>query len=153
MPQQHLRFEPFIAAPREQVFAYFADHERFGRLWPGRTRRILDAADPAQPNGLGSVREVQLWLARLEETITAFVPGELIEYRLTRGGALRNHKGSLRFESVPGGTKLVYDIEFDGRLPLVGGLVAGYLCASFRRGIFRVVEEITGASSRSRACD
>lgn len=154
MPQQHLRFEPFFAAPRPQVFAYFADHARFGRLWPGRTRRVRAGDDPAQPDGLGSVREIRMWPARFEETVTAFVPDELIEYRLTRGGALRNHRGRLQFESVPGGTKLVYDIEFDSRLPLIGGLVARFLYTSFRRGIYRVIEEITGVPPpKARACD
>ena len=58
LPQQTVRFEQFFAAPRPAVFAYFADHEKFGRLWPGRTRRMKDAAG-ADPNGLGSVREIR----------------------------------------------------------------------------------------------
>ncbi|MGQ0619279.1 MAG: SRPBCC family protein [Panacagrimonas sp.] len=145
MSKQQLRFEQFFAAPRSEVFAYFADHERFGRLWPGRTRRIHSAADPGEPNGLGSVREIRLWPIRLEETITGFTPGQVIEYQITRGGMLRKHHGCLRFESVAGGTKLAYDIRFDCPVPLMGGVIAGVLCASFRRGIPRVVDDISAA--------
>lgn len=147
MPQQQLRFEQFFAAPPERVFAYFADHERFGRLWPGRTRRIRAATDPAEPNGLDSVREIRLWPVRFEETITGFTPGQMIEYRITRGAAIRKHRGCLRFESVAGGTKLAYEISFDCAVPLMGGVIAGILCASFRRGIHRVIEDISATQT------
>jgi uncharacterized protein YndB with AHSA1/START domain len=102
MAQQTVRFEQFFAAPRERVFAYFADHERFGRLWPGRTRRVRDAADAAQPNGLGSVRETRAAGSAFEETITAFEPPARIEYRVTRGSPIKNHLGRLAFAEVEG---------------------------------------------------
>lgn len=143
MAEQSVRFEQFFAAPREPVFAWFAQHENFGLLFPGRTKRIQASADPAEPNGLGSVREVRIGLVRLEETITRFEPPSCIEYRVTRGWPVRNHLGRLRFEAVPGGTLLEYVIEFDSRLPFAGGLVAGSLCASWRSGVQRAVEAIS----------
>jgi uncharacterized protein YndB with AHSA1/START domain len=142
MPQQSVRFEQFFAAPRERVFAWFADHETFGRLWPGRTRRIHESADASEPNGLGSVREVRAGGMAFEETITAFDPPSHIEYRITRGGPIKNHRGELRFTAVDGGTKLDYTIEFDPRVPLTGGLIASVLCTSFQRGIGRAVDDL-----------
>lgn len=142
---QSVRFEQFFAAPREQVFSWFSRHENFGKLFPGRTRRIKDSEDPADPNGLGSVREVRIGLVRLEETITRFERPGCIEYRVTRGWPVRNHLGRLSFESVAGGTQLEYTISFESRIPFAGNLVAGSLCASWRRGVSRAVEAISGA--------
>lgn len=142
MPQQTVRFEQFFARPREQVFAWFADHEKFGRIWPGRTRRVQASADPAHPNGLGSVREIRSAGLIFEETVTAFEPPSLIEYRVTRGGPIRNHLGRLRFSEVEGGTRLDYTIEFDPKIPLTGGLIASVLCTSWHRGVQRAIEDL-----------
>ena len=146
MPQQTVRFEQFFAAPRERVFAWFADHEQFGRIWPGRTRRIRESPDPREPNGLGSVREIRSGGLTFEETITAFEAPARIEYRITRGSPIRNHRGELRFAEVSGGTKLDYTIEFDPKLPLTGGLIASILCASWHRGVSRAVEGLASAA-------
>ena len=143
MPQQRVRFEQFFAAPRARVFEYFADHEKFGRLWPGRFRRIQESADPANPNGLGSVREIRNAGMTFEETITGFEPPARIEYRITRGGPIKNHQGRLNFSEVPGGTQLEYTIEFDPRLPLTGGLIASILCASWHRGVSRAIDDLS----------
>lgn len=143
MPQQRVRFEQFFAAPRARVFEYFADHERFGRIWPGTFRRTQVSADPVNPNGLGSVREIRTAGLAFEETITGFEPPSGIEYRITRGGPLKNHVGRLEFSDVPGGTKLLYTIEFDPRIPLTGGLLASVLCASWQRGVSRAIDDLS----------
>ena len=142
MPQQTVRFEQFFAAPRDKVFAWFADHDKFGRIWPGKTRRIHESPDPREPNGLGSVREIRSGGLTFEETVTGFDVPERIEYRITKGGPIKNHRGELRFSEVEGGTRLDYVIEFDPKLPLTGGLIASILCTSFQRGIPRAVEDL-----------
>lgn len=143
--EQSVRFDQFFAAPRERVFAWFARPENVGQLFPGRTRRLHPAQDPVHPDGVGAVREVRVGPVRLEETITRYEPPSLIEYRVTRGWTIRQHIGCLRFEEVPGGTQLEYVIRFQSRLPLAGGLVAGSLCASWRRGVQRAIEGIAAA--------
>lgn len=142
MPQQTVRFEQFFAAPRDKVFAWFADHEKFGRIWPGTTRRIQESADPREPNGLGSVREIRTGGMTFEETIVGFDAPERIAYRITRGSPIKNHRGELVFTQVEGGTKLSYVIEFDPKVPLTGGLIASVLCTSFHRGINRAIEDL-----------
>ncbi|HUS25056.1 MAG TPA: SRPBCC family protein [Candidatus Binatia bacterium] len=144
MAQQQVRFEQFFAAPRERVFEYFADHERFGRIWGGRFTRIRNGA--AEPNGLGSVREIRTRGMRFEETIVAFERPSLIEYAISRGSPIRNHRGSIRFEAVPGGTKVEYTIRFDPKLALTGGLIAGILCATWHAGVHRAVEDLAQAA-------
>ena len=142
MPQQTVRFEQFFTAPRERVFAWFADHEKFGRIWPGRTRRVQDSADGANVNGLGSVREVRSSGMAFEETITVFEPPERIEYQITKGGPIKNHRGEMNFAEIEGGTRLDYTIEFDPKIPFTGGLIASVLCASWHRGVQKAVTDI-----------
>lgn len=143
--EQSVRFEQFFAAPREQVFAWFSHPENVGQLFPGRMRRLRPADDPGHPDGAGSVREVRMGPVRLEETITRYEPPVFIEYRVTHGWAIRHHVGCLRFEAVPGGTRLEYVIRFQSRVPFAGSLVAGALCASWRRGVQRAVDAIAAA--------
>lgn len=143
MPQQRVRFEQFFAAPRGKVFGYFADHERFGRIWPGSFRRTQVSADPKNPDGLGSIREIRTAGMSFEETITGFEPPSHIEYRITRGGPIKNHVGRLVFSDVPGGTKLDYTIEFEPKIPFTGGLVASVLCASWQRGVQRAIDDLS----------
>jgi len=146
MPQQTVRFEQFFAAPRDKVFAWFADHEKFGRIWPGSTRRVQDSADGANVNGLGSVREIRSAGQVFEETITAFEPPERIEYKVTKGSPIKNHRGEIRFTAVEGGTRLDYTIEFDPKIPLTGGLIASIVCAQWHRGVAKAVADIARAA-------
>jgi uncharacterized protein YndB with AHSA1/START domain len=142
MPQQTVRFEQFFAAPRAKVFAWFADHEKFGKIWPGQTKRVQASADAAEPNGLGSVREMHTGGSVFQETIVKFDPPSLIEYRVTKGSPIKNHLGRMVFTDTEGGTKLDYTIEFDPKIPFTGGLIASVLCTGWRRGVHKAVEGI-----------
>lgn len=143
MPQQTVKFEQFFAAPRAVVFAWFADHEKFGKVWPGRTRRIQASADAANPNGLGSVRQIASGGSVFEETITRFEPPAVIEYKVTKGGPIKNHVGRMIFSDTDGGTRLDYTIEFDPKIPFTGGIIASVLCAAWHRGVNKAVEGLT----------
>jgi uncharacterized protein YndB with AHSA1/START domain len=115
--------------PRENAFALFSDHARFGSLWSGQFQRIRDASRGDDPNGFGSIREIVLPIPglRIEETVTRFEPPALIEYRVTRGGPVKNHLGRITFTPVPDGTRVRYTIRFDPRLPGTGLLLASTL--------------------------
>ena len=149
---QSARFEQFFAAPQETVFAWFAQHRNVARLFGGR---LVDtcpapAADSAPDSdaalGVGSVRVVRLGMIRLEEAITGFEPAQCIEYRVVRGWPIREHLGRMRFAAVDGGTQLVHTVEFEVAVPGLGGLIAGLMCASWRRNIHHAVDAISGAT-------
>ncbi len=146
MPEHKITLEhEFLASP-EQVFDYFADHEKFGRLWPAKIRRIKTGE--SEPNGIGSVREIRVGPVRLEETIVSFRRPELLEYRVTRGGPLKNHLGHIEFHrSDSGGTRIFYTIEYDGRFPLVGGLIGKQLRRDWTQGVSRVEQELAPLAS------
>lgn len=142
MSKHQVKFEQFFAAPRARVFAYFSDHEKFGRIWGGKFRRIKDAEGAKDPNGLGSVREIRAFGLKFEETIVKYQAPSVIEYTITRGGPIKNHLGHIAFTEVAGGTQVAYTISFDPRLPLTGRLLGGVLCAAWHKGVDRAVREI-----------
>lgn len=127
-----VHFQANTSAPRETVFAFFADHDRFGTLFappfaarPGALiRRVAEAPEGDDPNGLGSVRAVRLkGLTLLEEVIVGYEPDQMIEYTATRG-PIRNHLGRIVLEEDGrGGTHIDYRIWLDGKLPGLGALL------------------------------
>lgn len=145
MSQQQLRMEQFFAAPREKVFAYFADHEKLSRVWGGGFKRVKDSADRKDPNGLGSVREIRSKGIRFEETIVTYDKPAVIEYTVSKGGPIKNHLGRMEFHAVDGGTQLIYTIRFEPKIPLTGGLFAGLICGSWHSGVHRAVKDIAKA--------
>lgn len=137
-----LHFSEDIAAPRAAVFAFFADHERFGTIFapsfaskPGQILRRTRAAEGDDPNGLGSVRAARLGpFTLLEEVIVSYRPQELIEYTATKG-PIRDHLGRIEFsDNADGGTHIEYRIWLEGRLPGVGRFIAAQLNAAWKRG-------------------
>jgi uncharacterized protein YndB with AHSA1/START domain len=143
MPSQQVRFRQFFAAPPAEVFAYFADHEQNGRIWARRARRIQDGEDPAEPNGLGSVRELKGPGPAFEERIVAFEPPRRIEYEISRGSPLKNHRGVIVLAEAAGGTEVAYSIGFDPKLPGTGALFARWLRYSWTRGVKRAVADLS----------
>jgi uncharacterized protein YndB with AHSA1/START domain len=143
--KNQVRFEQYFAAPRAKVFAWFGDHEKLQGVWGGRFRRIKDATEGKNPNGLGSVREIKLGFSSFEETIVKFQPPSVIEYSVTRGGPIKNHLGRMVFSDADNGTKLDYTISFDPKLPFTGWLIARILSGQWCKGVNRAVKEIAGA--------
>lgn len=146
MPSQQVRFQQVFPASQADVFGYFADHENVGRIWAGRARRIKEGQDPAEPNGLGSVRAVAGTGPTFEETILVFERPRRIEYAISRGSPFRNHRGVIVFDEAAGGTKVEYAIAFDPKIPLTGGLFARWLAFTWKRGAKRAAADISTAA-------
>lgn len=125
MPQHEVRIHETIQAPRDQVFAFFADHEKFATLFGGTCKRIKDGSD--EPNGLGSVRRLGPGPLSFDETIVTFDKPARIEYQVTRGSPIKNHLGSINFMSVGETTQVDYVIHFDAKIPGTGGFIAWLL--------------------------
>lgn len=135
MAQQRIEVEQSFVFPVERVFAYLSEHENLAPLFGAKVRRLNDGQTCR--NGLGSARELRVSvLPPFVETVTDYRENELIEYRITRGSPLKNHVGTMRFSATPGGgSRLHYTIVFDGRLPLVAGLIKPGLEKSVRQGL------------------
>lgn len=138
MATYRIEIDETFDVPRAQVFALFADHERFGKLLGAPVRRIRDS-DQADPNGVGSIRKIGIGPIGLKETVITFEPGSLIEYTISSMSPIRHHLGQIRFdETADGRTRVLYRISFEDIVPYTGKLVSSALEKVIRKGIRRV---------------
>ena len=120
--------------PVEQLYDYLAEHENLGPLFGAKVRRVRDG--DTSRNGAGSVRALRVGpLPEFHETVTAAVPCERIEYRITRGGILKDHRGVMTFRPDGPGSVLHYVIEFGAKLPGLDRVVKPVLVRSLRQGL------------------
>ena len=121
----------------DKLFDFLSDHENLELIFaPAKIQRIKEGKD--SPNGVGSTRNMKIAPA-FHETVTRVVPNELIEYTITKGSPLKNHKGVMRFSDTgTGGSRLDYTIEFEGKLPLIGPIIKAGLDQGIRRGLNRL---------------
>lgn len=138
MATHTIEIDETFDAPRQRVFALFADHNLFGKLLGAPVKRIRDS-DQADPNGIGSVRKIGIGPIGIEETVTSFEPESLIEYAISSFSPVRNHYGRIRFSSPSKNTTRVqYTVYFEDSVPLTGALVRSALNQALRRGMRRV---------------
>jgi uncharacterized protein YndB with AHSA1/START domain len=129
--------------PVEQVFAYLAEHENLAPVFGAKIRRLNDGTDGTR-NGTGSAREMRVGpLPPFVETNVEVVPNELIRYRITKGGILKDHEGALRFTSRGDGSHLDWTITFDGKAPGIGPIVK----AKLTRDVSRAMRKLAATGS------
>jgi uncharacterized protein YndB with AHSA1/START domain len=132
---ERVLIERRLASSPELLFEFLAEHEHLGLLFGGEVTRVRDGSD-GHRNGVGSTRRLKPpLLPSLDETVTEFVPHELIRYRISRGSPLRDHEGVMRFAPDGTGTDFRYEITFRGALPGVGPIVAAMLRRDISRGL------------------
>jgi len=137
-----VRVERTIRAPIERVFDLLSDHAGYTRFRGITGAELLREGEPA-PNGLGALRKVDVGPIKFEEEITAFEPPTRMDYLILKVNIPLEHEGaSLRFESAPEGTVVVWTSTFGMRVPLAGGLAAAAFGWRLRRGFIRVLGDV-----------
>jgi uncharacterized protein YndB with AHSA1/START domain len=132
---QRLIFDHDYALPPERVFDFFAEHENLADIFGARITRLKNGTD-GHRNGVGSARELKVGPAPpFEETVTEFVPSELIAYEITKGSPLKGHHGEMRFTEEGGKTHLHYEISFASKIPGVDFIVAQGLKKNVAKGL------------------
>lgn len=127
-----------FSLPPARVFAYLAEHENLESVFGARITRLRDGTDGTR-NGVGSVRQLKIGpLPPFEETVTEIVEDELIRYRISRGGVLRDHHGEMRFSPKGTGTHLHYEIGFRGVVPGLDRVIAPGLKRTIVKGLGQV---------------
>jgi uncharacterized protein YndB with AHSA1/START domain len=109
-----------FTAPVDAVFAYLSEHENLGAIFPGTKITRLSEGEDGHRNGVGSARDMRIGPGpSFVESVTEFVPGERIVYKITGGiTPLRDHVGIQVFSPTPaGGTHLDYRIRIATLLP------------------------------------
>jgi hypothetical protein len=123
--------------PVDELFAYMSEQENLEPLFGAKIRRLSDGTDGTR-NGAGASRELRVGpLPGFVETNVEVIPHELIRYRITRGGVLKNHEGVMRFSPNGTGSRLDYTIDFEGKAPGIGPLVKAVLTRNIRAGLRR----------------
>lgn len=126
--------------PVAELYAHLSEHENLEGLFGARIRRLNDGTDGTR-NGVGSARELKVGpLPAFVETNTEVVPEELIRYRITKGGVLKDHEGIMRFSPRGSGSHLDYTIDFDGKLPGIGPVVKRMLTRNVSTALRRLAE-------------
>ena len=135
MGQQRIEIDMDFDIPVDRLFAFLSEHENLEAIFkPARIKRLTDGQGAR--NGVGSSRELRILLTSpFVETVTAYRENELIEYRITQGSPLKNHKGAMFFRPKPQGAHMHYSIVFEGKLPFVGALIKPGLEMAIRRGL------------------
>jgi len=124
---QRVHVIQYFPQPVEEVFAHLSEQENLEPLFGCKIKRLSDGSDGTR-NGAGASRELKVGpLPGFVETNIEVVPNELIRYRITRGGVLKNHEGVMRFSPNGTGSRLEYTIDFDGKAPGVGPAVKAML--------------------------
>jgi uncharacterized protein YndB with AHSA1/START domain len=124
---QRVHVIQYFPQPVEEVFTHLSEQENLEPLFGCKIKRLSDGSDGTR-NGAGASRELKVGpLPGFEETNIEVVPNELIRYRITKGGVLKNHEGVMRFSPNGSGSRLEYTIEFDGKAPGVGPAVKAML--------------------------
>lgn len=135
---QRLIFDQSYAQPPEQVFNYLADHENLGDVFGAKVTQIKDGTD-GHRGGVGSVRELKVGpTPPFQETITEFVPNELIVYEISKGTPLKDHHGEMRFTAEGTGTHLHYEISFGSVIPGLAFIVAQGLKRNIPKGLAQI---------------
>jgi uncharacterized protein YndB with AHSA1/START domain len=141
MRAHHVHVEHQFDKPPELVFAHLAEHENLAKVFGAKIERVRDG-DGGERNGVGSIRRLQIGpLPPFEETITEFVPGERIVYRITKGSPLRGHVGVMTFSPASGGTRFVYDIRLASPVPGLAVIVHAALTRSITKSLASVDAE------------
>jgi uncharacterized protein YndB with AHSA1/START domain len=119
MGEQHIKIKQLFNAPVDTIFSLLTDHETFGQVINAKIKRVVDSPDENK-NGLGSVRRINAFPApAFEETVITFEPNQLMEYVVSKGSPIKNHKGRMEFSDEQGKTRLNYTIDFKPKLPFI----------------------------------
>jgi len=141
MGRQHIEIQQSFNAPVETIFNLLTDHESFGNVLATKIKRVVDSQEENK-NGVGSVRRITSFpVPAFEETVITFKPNHLMEYVVSKGSPIKNHKGRMEFSENGGKTKLHYTIYFEPKLPFA--LLGSVLKQAIEKPIRKSLEELT----------
>ena len=137
---ERVRITHVFASDPATVFEKLAEHENLAPVFGATITRVKDGE--TSRNGAGSVRRLKIGpLPAFEETTTKAEPNSLIEYRISKGGVLRGHWGRQELSpTADGGTRLVYTIGFDSKIPGTSGMIAKTLTKAITSGLSRLCD-------------
>ncbi len=135
MAKQQITITQYFNVPIETVFTALTDHNNFGKVINTKICRIEDS-EQANLNGLGSIRRISpLPFSHFEETVVTFEANKLMEYVVSKGSPIKNHKGRMEFSEANGKTQLNYTIDFEAKIPFLGAVLKGLIERPLVKGL------------------
>lgn len=131
---QRIELSEWIAAPPDRVWALVADHEGM-KKWAGVREVVRRRPGSPEPDGVGAIRTVRGFGLVIDERITAFKPGERLEYTVVEGAPIRDHAGEVVLAAERDGTRVTWTVRFRPLVPGTGGLIARILRAGLSRSL------------------
>lgn len=125
MGKQQIIITQLFNAPVETIFNILTDHAEFGRIIKASIKRVIDSRGENK-NGLGSVRRIYVLPGlTFEESVVKFEPNQFMEYTVSKGSPIKNHRGRMEFAEDQGKTRVTYSIDFEPKLPFyfLGSLI------------------------------
>lgn len=127
------------ASSPEVVFDALTSPEGLSRVFGVSMKRVREGS--SSPDGEGSVRRIAMGPAKIEETVLVADRPTHIEYTITKGGPLKDHRGIQHLTPTPsGGTILEYTIQFRGRVPGVATLFGAFTRRTLAKGLPKLVD-------------
>ena len=143
MGQQHIKMMQLFNAPVDMIFNLLASHESFGQVINEKIKRVVDSHDENK-NGIGSVRQIKPFPGlAFEETVITFEPNRLMEYVISKGSPIKNHRGRMKFSDEQGKTRLNYTIDFEPKLPFLffGSMLKRAIEKPIRNGLKKLADQ------------
>ncbi|MCP4369199.1 MAG: SRPBCC family protein [Deltaproteobacteria bacterium] len=149
MGQQHIKMTQSFNAPVDTIFRILTGHDSFGQVINTKIKRVVDSHGDNK-NGLGSVRRINAFPApAFEETVVTFEPNRLMEYVVSKGSPIKNHKGRMEFSDEQGKTRLKYTIDFEPKLPFLffGSILKTAIEKPIRKGLKKLADQYDNQSN------
>jgi uncharacterized membrane protein len=144
------RIEQRSAASPQQLYEVILDVERWPD-WMGGVRRAKWEKQGAPGTGVGGVRRFGAPGLSIREEILAGEPPTHHSYTILSGMPVKNHRGDVRFDDRPGGSRIIWDVTFDSRIPLLGGILRRMLQSTITKGAAALAVEAERRAGRGGA--
>jgi hypothetical protein len=132
---QTIQVKQSFNAPQQLIFDYLSNHNNLGSILNANIKRIKDA-DGIDPNGVGSVRSINLGIEILQETVVTYHSPNIIEYKITSNAPVVYHLGTLEFSSpTKNTTLLVYTIQLESKFAIVDPVISFLLKFTIENGL------------------
>ena len=136
MPVHHV--ERILPYSPDEVFHLVGDVKRYPEFVPWITSLISTRPIPSPEGGDRLSAEARVGVAFVQEAVSTRVQrdphGRVITVSLIRG-PFRRLENQWRFEEHPVGVKVIFDIDFEFKSPLLEGL----LRANFERAVDKLI--------------
>jgi hypothetical protein len=133
-----LRFEQLLPVPPARAWPYLTDPARMNE-WSDARIDLLAPGLGGRPDEPGATRQATIRAlgstSRLVEQVVESKPPEHMIYRVVSGGLIRNHRGRVELSAAPGGSKLIWEIEFGAPVPGLARVMGWLFRSKMEQGL------------------